>query len=175
MTGETSFKGLWDATLGSGSAWLVDLSIALMCLSAAIIYAGILGDTATSLLRLVGHAPGRAVIIAALTVCALTPLSLLEDLSSLSFTSLLGVIAVLYTAAFIAYRALDGSYATPSAAGAAATAAGRLAASLPAHLTPTFARASRWGLDAKALILVSNLGLAYIAHCARPRSPPPLH
>ena len=51
MTGETSFKGLWDATLGSGSAWLVDLSIALMCLSAAIIYAGILGDTATSLLR----------------------------------------------------------------------------------------------------------------------------
>ena len=42
MTGTSSFKALWGATLGVESAWLVDLSVALMCLSALIIYTGIL-------------------------------------------------------------------------------------------------------------------------------------
>ena len=44
MTGETTFKGLWSRTLGTGSSWVVDASVALMCLSAATIYSGILGD-----------------------------------------------------------------------------------------------------------------------------------
>ena len=47
MTGETSFKGLWATTLGPSTTWLVDLTIAIMCLSAATIYSGILGDTST--------------------------------------------------------------------------------------------------------------------------------
>jgi len=168
LTGETTFKGLWDATLGARSSWLVDASIALMCLSAAIIYAGILGDTSTSLLRLVGLPEAlnrRATNIALLTIVALTPLSLLDDLSALAFTSLIGVLAVLYTACFIVCRSLDGSYALPRAAAAAG---GRMVASLPAHLVPSFKRASWFRLDARALILVSNLGLAYIAHYNAP-------
>jgi amino acid permease len=131
MTGQSSFKGLWDATLGEKSAWLVDLSIALMCLSAAIIYAGILGDTSTQLLTLAGLPEAlnrRTLNIGLLTLGALTPLSLLEDVSALAFTSLLGVIAVLYTATFIVLRSLDGSYALPKAA---AQAGGHLARSLP--------------------------------------------
>ncbi len=174
MTGETTFKGLWDATLGEGSAWLVDLSIALMCLSAAIIYAGILGDTATQLLNLVGlpaQLNVRAINIGLLSIFALTPLSLLDDLSALSFTSLLGVVAVLYTALFIAYRALDGAYALPSIAAngaASSTTGGQFIHSLPKALIPSFSKASRWKMDAKSLILVSNLGLAYIAHYNAP-------
>ena len=58
LTGQMSFKSLWAATLGEGTAWIVDASIALMCFSAAIIYAGILGDTSTQLLSLTGIAKG---------------------------------------------------------------------------------------------------------------------
>ena len=162
LTGEKSFKGLWAQTLGVSSAWLVDLSIALMCLSAAIIYAGILGDTSTQLLRLCGLPAGlnrRSVNILLLTLSALTPLSLLDDVSKLAFTSALGCAAVFYTAVFIFCRALDGSYALG---------AGQFLSALPENLTPAFSRASRWKLDAKSLILVSNLGLAYIAHYNAP-------
>lgn len=172
-TGETNFKGLWSATLGKRSAWLVDLSIALMCFSAAIIYAGILGDTSTQLLRLARLPESlnlRSTNIALLTLVALTPLSLLEDVSALAFTSALGCVAVLYTGCFIVTRALDGSYLLGggSDGGGGGGTAGALLASLPAELQPAFTRASRWKLDAKSLILVSNLGLAYIAHYNAP-------
>jgi len=154
LTGQMSFKSLWAATLGEGTAWIVDASIALMCFSAAIIYAGILGDTSTQLLSLTGIAKGlneRATNIAAITLVALTPLSLLKDVSALAFTSLLGCVAVVYTAFFVAIRALDGSYALP---------AGKLLKALPAALTPAFKLASTWKLNAQALALTSNLGLA---------------
>ena len=36
--GQTTFGGLWDATLGHGSAWAIDAMISLMCLSAVIVY-----------------------------------------------------------------------------------------------------------------------------------------
>jgi len=95
----------------------------------------------------------------ALTLVALTPLSLLKDLSALAFTSLLGCVAVVYTAIFVAARALDGSYALPS---------GRFLSALPPALTPAFAKASTWAMSAQALVLTSNLGLAYIAHYNAP-------
>ena len=135
-TGEASFKGLWSRTLGAGSAWVVDACIALMCLSAAIIYSGILGDVSTSLLTLAG-APAalvrRPTNILAITACLLLPLSLLKDLSKLAFTSLLGCAAVLYTVTFMAIRAFDGSYAP----------GGANYGKLPAALLPTFEKASR--------------------------------
>eukprot|EP00965_Chrysotila_dentata_P090116 2974491-Pleurochrysis_carterae.AAC.1 len=107
MTGETSFKGLWSRTLGARSAWVVDGCIALMCLSCAIIYSGILGDVFKALLQLAGVKPSamlRSATIITLTACVLTPLSLLKDLSALSFTSALGCVAILYTAAFVSGR-----------------------------------------------------------------------
>ena len=135
----------------------------------------------------------RATNIAAITLVALTPLSLLKDMSALAFTSLLGCVAVentalalggdpharspsmhvlttslalphrcvavVYTALFVAIRAFDGSYALP---------AGKLLTALPAALTPAFKLASTWKLNAQALVLTSNLGLAYIAHYNAP-------
>lgn len=81
ITGETTFRGLWSRTLGASSAWIVDLSIALMCLAATIIYSGILGDVSTSLLALGGLPRGsnsRDANILAITLSALLPLSLIQ-------------------------------------------------------------------------------------------------
>ena len=44
LTGTTTFKELWAATLGEESSWVVDVCIGLMCLACCIIYSGILGD-----------------------------------------------------------------------------------------------------------------------------------
>lgn len=162
LTGQTSFKGLWAATLGSSTTWVVDTAVALMCLAAAIIYSGILGDISTQLLGLAGVSPSfniRWINILAITLSALTPLSLLRDLSALAFTSVLGCIAVAYTAVFITLRCVDGSYGLP---------AGRHIAALPAALVPAFEKASRWKVNFRALVLTSNLGLAYIAHYNAP-------
>ena len=69
-------------------------------------------------------------------------------------------------------RALDGSYSVAAAAATTGTTVskpvGRFAAALPPHMLPSFAKASRWRLDANALVLSSNLGLAYIAHYNAP-------
>ena len=72
---------------------------------------------------------------------------------------------MLYTALFIAVRAVDGSYTLAPAAGAAS---GRLLATVAAGFEPSFARASTWRVDSSALTLTSNLGLAYIAHYNAP-------
>ena len=52
----------------------------------------------------------RSSNILLITAAVLAPLSLLEDLTKLAFTSMVGCLAVLYTVLFIARRALDGSY-----------------------------------------------------------------
>ena len=89
-----------------------------MCLSAAIIYSGILGDVSTSLLTLAG-APAALVrrptnILRSPSACCCC--SLLKDLSKLAFTSLLGCAAVLYTVTFMAIRAFDGFRTAPGGA-----------------------------------------------------------
>ena len=42
-SGVPDFRGLWCLTIGPKSAWVIDLCIAQMCLSACIIYSGIIG------------------------------------------------------------------------------------------------------------------------------------
>lgn len=54
LTGTTTFKELWGATLGEESSWVVDVCIGLMCLACCIIYSGILGDVFTPLLMVAG-------------------------------------------------------------------------------------------------------------------------
>jgi len=160
LTGTTTFKDLWAATLGESSSWVVDVCIGLMCLASCTIYSGILGDVFTPLLNVAGvpaRFNTRSTNIIVLAAAVLAPLSLLEDLTKLAFTSMLGCLAVLYTVLFIARRALDGSYVS-----------GPLLDALPKALAPSFAASSMWRLDANAFVLVSNLGLAFIAHYNAP-------
>lgn len=168
--GQTTFGGLWDATLGHGSAWAIDAMISLMCLSAVIVYSGIIGDVLTPLFAtLVGHGVAwnrRAVHVVASAAVVLLPLCLAKSLAFLAYTSLLGLAAVIYTAGFIAWRALDGSYAAPASGGGGG---GALCALLEPAARPVFEQASAWGLDPKIFVLFSNLGLAYIAHYNAPK------
>ncbi|KAG7373056.1 transmembrane amino acid transporter [Nitzschia inconspicua] len=163
LTEEPDFKGMWKATIGNDSAWIVDAIIAVMCLACSIIYSGILGDVFTPLLAQAGFPAQynrRTSNIIAITISLLLPLSLIKDLSALAFTSILGFAAIIYTVTFIIVRALDGSYQLPH---------GRFLQD-PATIAalPAFDRASSWNFDFTSLVLASNLGLAYIAHYNAP-------
>jgi len=161
LTGESDFKGLWKRTIGERSAYLVDSMIAIMCLSCSVIYSGILGDVFTPLLKQAGFPDqwnGRASNIVFITSVLLFPLSLIKDLSALAFTSILGFGAILYTVLFITMRYFDGTYMLPE---------GKFLQD-GLIMTPSFKTASIWNFGFKSLILVSNFGLAYIAHYNAP-------
>jgi len=161
LTGEVDFKGLWKRTIGERSAYLVDLMIAVMCLSCSVIYSGILGDVFTPLLKQAGFPDQwnvRASNIVVITSVLLLPLSLIKDLSALAFTSILGFGAILYTVLFIILRYLDGSYRLPE---------GKFLQD-GLIMTPSFKKASLWNFGFKSLVLASNFGLAYIAHYNAP-------
>ena len=160
----STFGELWAATLGKGTAWVIDAFIAAMCASACVVYSGIIGDVGRPLLHLAGANPAwntRAAHIVGSAVGVLLPLCLAKSLAFLAYTSLLGLGAVLYTALFVAIRYFDGSYAPGGALRAQLVAAGGAA--------PAFAHASAWGLSPKAFVLLSNFGLAYIAHYNAPK------
>eukprot|EP00980_Cylindrotheca_fusiformis_P004803 scaffold1028_cov135-Cylindrotheca_fusiformis.AAC.13 len=158
LTGEGDFKGLWGRTIGENSTILVDATIALMCLSACVIYSGILGDVFTPLLAQAGlpeQFNGRTTNIVAITSMILLPLGLIKDLSALAFTSVLGFSAIIYTVLFVVIRAVDGSYKLGS---------GKFATDGLLLAQPSFGKSSLWNMDFNSLVLASNLGLAYIAH-----------
>ena len=161
MTDEVDFKGLWGRTIGTKTTYLVDGIISIMCLAAAVIYSGILGDVFTPLLTAAGvpdQFNGRTSNILIITVMALLPMSLIKNLSALAFTSILGFCAIMYTVFFIVYRSLDGSYALGTGK---FIIDGVIAA-------PSFAKSSLWKFGLSSLVLASNLSLAYIAHYNAP-------
>lgn len=161
VTGEETFKGLWSHAFSASSAWVVDLSIALMCFFALAIYAGILGDVTTQLLaraNVVPHLNRRGANICLLSLGVLLPLCNVE-LARLGLAGLFGVLAIGYTVVFTAVRYLDGSYALPS---------GAMLASLPPERTPSFEHASLCGISPRGAALAANLGLSYIAHYNAP-------
>jgi amino acid permease len=79
-------QGLWAATFGPETTWVVDSMIAVLCLACAVIYSGILGDVFTQLLSQSRVLPSgwntRGGNIVVITALALLPMSLIKNLST---------------------------------------------------------------------------------------------
>lgn len=171
LTGLDSFKDLWGYAFDSNeSAWIVDTMVFVQCFFVSIIYTGLLGDVFSALLRgTLGINKWWTSRTSVITIAAATiffPLNLIKDLSSLGFTSVLGLIAVLYTVGFMVVRSLDGTYGigngVPVVDGGLAV--GKFVAEGLLPKIPSFAKSSLWNVDMNSLVLTSNLGLAFIAH-----------
>lgn len=165
MTGEKTFKGLWSQAFGGKRAYILDSLIFVHCFLISTIYIGLLADIINSFLPDIYHLSSlisqRTTIIAAMTSTMLFPLNLVRDLSSLRFTSMLGIFAVLYTVIFILFRAMDGSYSIKS------NQIGRFMEN-DDIVRPSFSGSSVWHMDTKALILMCNVGLSFVAHYNAP-------
>ena len=116
-----TYKDAWARSVGEKSAWVVTLCCTLTPFLACLAYSIIMGDAAASLIAAANPGPrvcsalnacggARRGSIAALTLGALWPLCSLKSLAALAPTSALGTAGVVYTAGFMAKRALDGTY-----------------------------------------------------------------
>uniref|UniRef100_A0A7S1XS86 Amino acid transporter transmembrane domain-containing protein n=1 Tax=Phaeomonas parva TaxID=124430 RepID=A0A7S1XS86_9STRA len=165
-TGETSFMGLCTRLLGPFAALTSTVALAALCFAVCIVYAGFIGDVATSLLaEPIGLSPAlnsRASNILVTTGGVLLPLCLLRSLDQLGFTSLLGLVSVVYSVAFIILRSLDGTYAPGGEFFEDLVKLGDGAA-------PAFDDVGPWAFDSRALVLISNLGVSFMAHYNAPK------
>eukprot|EP00904_Undaria_pinnatifida_P009553 jgi/Undpi1/5728/HiC_scaffold_2.g01002.m1 len=154
-----SYEQSWARTVGEKTAWLPASACVATCFAGCLAFTIIIGDSFSALAKTFG-APAmvanRSNVILAVSATVLLPLSLLKNLKSLGFTSMLGTSGLLYTAVMMAIRFFDGSYA----------AGGRFHALLPAGGAPVFG--VKGSNPICFLVLVSMLSTAYEAHFNAP-------
>jgi len=161
MTGAKSYADCWDKTRGKSTAWIVAASSALDCVAGNLSYSMILADTFKDLLAAFGIITTRTNALLTLTSVVLLPLCLVKNLSSLAPFSLVGILGMVYTAIAIGIRYFGGHYAVPS---------GMFLKDLSPSMIPSFGSTGALGaLSPKALILISMLSTAYIAHFNAPK------
>lgn len=161
--GVSKYHEAWVKCVGQKSkAVVMTLAVAYSTL-ACLGYAIIIGDFFSALAR--GGIFGRYVESSkffgdrrtwtlSFTIM-LYPLSALRDLSALAFTSLLGNLAMVYTAGFMVARYLDGSYRP----------GGRFYDHLP--LAPSFAKGNAWKTyfsGVASFVLMSQCATAFSPH-----------
>eukprot|EP00854_Cymbomonas_tetramitiformis_P007252 gene7252-8639_t len=163
LAGKSTFTGVWTKSFGPRTSWFVDAIVCALCLASCIIYFGILGDVFTPIVQAVGSYFGSPHITRNCTIILfaglLLPFALARNIDFLSRVSLVGFGSILYTILFMVLRCFDGSYAADSA----------WASSLPATLAPDLGAQALWTFNRAALVLMSNLGLALIAHYNAPK------
>ena len=158
-TNSNSISDLWAKLFNVKTAWLADVAVFSLCFGCCIFYSAFVGDIfayLSSAIGLTGFLGKRWVALATISSTFLLPLCLLEDISSLQFSSMLGVCGILVTFATIAFRAFDGSYAPNSA----------LAEAIGEKLRPSFPspKFTLFKTGKGALVLANMMCVAFLAH-----------
>lgn len=162
MADKTNSKNigeLWANLKGKRTQIIADLTIFLLCFGSCIFYSAFIGDIFSALASAVGITgilSYRWVILTIMSGLVLLPLCLLDDMSSLQFSSNLGAFGVLFTVFAHIKRQLDGSYAV----------GGKFYSLLNEKQLPKFPdpKYSLFNLNAGILTLVNILGVAFLAH-----------
>ena len=165
MAAETksqSIGDLWAQLVDPKTKWIADAAVFSLCFGCCIFYSAFAGDifgALSSALGVKGVLGKRWVALALLSSLCLLPLCLLEDLSALQFSSLLGVAGIAYTLVFHALRLFDGSYKPGSA----------LLKDMGKKMQPQWPggaaqKLSLFKLNSGALVLANMLCVAYLAH-----------
>jgi len=159
MTGAESYQDAWAKTMGPNTAWMPGFAVMSQTLVACVCYSIILGDLGYDLLRGLGISGWFAVrnnLLALVSVTMLLPLCMLRSFAMLAYTSMLGVMGVVYTAVFMVLRKVEGSYAP----------GGQFYKSIPADSIPSFGTRFE---GVKTLILMATLNTAFQAHYDAPK------
>ncbi len=167
-TGAETYEQCWAKGVSEKSAHIPAIACVATCFAGCLSYTIIASDTLLSVVKGLVESCGicgtpslmltnRNLLIGFLSAGILLPLSLMKNLSSLGFTSMLGTGGLLYTAVMMLVRYFDGSYG-PS---------GKFTSVLPIEHSPAFATKSG-GSPLLFLVLISMLGTAYEAHFNAP-------
>ena len=159
-TNSNSISDLWEKLFNPKTKWIADLAVLALCFGCNVFYSAFVGDIFGALSSAVGFTgplAKRWVVLGAISLFALLPLCLLEDLSSLQFSSILGVFGIMFTVLFHVIRLSDGSYVPKIGSFAK-----ELAAKMQPHWpTPKF---NTWRVNSGSLVLVNMLCVAFLAH-----------
>lgn len=156
-----TFSELGEKVSGKGFAKLLTSSCVIKTFFSCLVYSLVICDSWTQILVGFGFDFRREQVLLGMTLFVLLPLCLMEDLSILAYTSLLGSVGMIYTAGFMTVRLYDESYLP----------GGQFYDSVKEELHPNFQSAP--GLFAvdfiQTPILISLLSTAYIAHYNAPK------
>jgi sodium-coupled neutral amino acid transporter 11 len=159
-TKSNSISELWAKLISDKSRWLADVAVFSLCFGCCVFYSAFVGDIFGALSQAAGVTGlfgKRSTVLAIISVIALLPLCLLEDISSLQFSSVLGVVGIMFTVFFHVVRVSDGTY-TPKT--------GLFAKMLSAKMQPKWPspKFTLWSVNKGTLILVNMLCVAFLAH-----------
>jgi len=162
LTNSQSYRGAWEKAIGKESAWLVTASVTFKTGMACLVYAMVLGDAGSSLAAgfgLPADLAARTPMTLLISLFFLLPLSFLENLEVLKYTSFLGLSGILYTLGAMAFRLQQHAY----------TAGGKYHMLTSAALRPTFSSTPGSWLSLPSMIFVSCLAFAFTAHYNAPK------
>jgi len=157
-TNSNSIGEIWGKLISKDNVYIADLSVFALCFGCCIFYSAFIGDIFAYLSSALGVTTGmfskRWVLLALVSTIFLMPLCLLEDLSALQFSSLLGVGGIALTFFTLFKRSIDGTYSLTSAMT-------KLLTVKPSWPSPKY---SRWNAGKGTLVLANMMCVAYLAH-----------
>lgn len=110
LTSTSTYAEAWERTIGEAGSTLVALAVALKAGMGNLECSIILADSFRDLSTTVGLHVARSTALLGITLVALLPLCLLKNLAVLAPFSLLGLLAMGFTALAMGIRYFDGSY-----------------------------------------------------------------
>ena len=160
QTQSNSISDLWGKLLSEKTRWMADAAVFSLCFGCCVFYSAFAGDifgALTSAVGLTGTLGKRWTALGTVSLLCLLPLCLLEDISSLQFSSLLGATGILYTVLFNIIRFVDGSYVPKT---------GAMAVLLSSKMQPKWPspKFTMWSVNKGTLTLVNMLCVAFLAH-----------
>lgn len=104
ISGFSTYEELSLHYLGRRAAMFIEFNMIFFCFGTAVAYAIVVGSSAQAVLEVCGLCPhtslplmcNTAAPLSIITIVVLLPLSMLDELNELRFTSLVGVICILY-------------------------------------------------------------------------------
>ena len=120
VTGSTSYAQAWQRTVAASTTWIPNTACVMVTFCTVLTYSMVLADTIPALLAPLWQTVGlsnllpvtRNGVLWVLTATTILPLCLLQSLKALAPFSFLGICGMVYTAAVMAIRSVDGSYST---------------------------------------------------------------
>ena len=112
-----SLSAVWERIVPNGSTtkYIPDLGCVCLTIGCLLFYSAFIGDLFGSLISGITSIPSmyrkRWSILLLLHAIPILPLCLIKDLSALKYSSMTGLVGIVYTIAFVAIRLWDGSYA----------------------------------------------------------------
>ena len=116
VSGE-SLSAVWERIVpyGSTTKYIPDLGCVCLTIGCLLFYSAFIGDLFGSLISGITQIPTmyrkRWSILLLLHAVPILPLCLIKDLSALKYSSMTGLVGIVYTIVFVAVRLWDGSYA----------------------------------------------------------------